>query len=467
VAAQETVPFVPRIELSGLLDWCEQRDDAQGIVRLIYAPGGAGKTRLARQLCVNMRERGWLAGFLPSSDTYERYRLIVEGLTTGFPVLVVIDYAQDRLAQLQNLLIYLTDQIPETAPIRILLLARAHQPWWEALPGQVGAAGYWALHRAHATELKPLTATNDAGDLADDAFRAFTSHLDDSADDPPAGLHAQARRLQSILAIHALALDAALTGRAWDSWKDDDPLIRICAHEVHIWRARLNYFNGTDLAAEILPEAALLIPTLAPGLDRASTITVLGEVVRLFPAVAGKVDPELVWRALHDLYASGSETLTPIEPDRVAEMLIRRLFRALPAGTGSRYLTALLAGNALPGLHVLARARGCTLTGHVVDDAAYEALDAGLRDLLRSRPAAMIPAMVQTGAVLPYSEPIADVLTDMLAECDMAILAGVEPLLPRHRVPEAACGTNRRERRHRTAAPGPSADSAKSSAERN
>ncbi len=433
VATQGTVPFVPRSELSALHDWCEQRDAAQGIVRLIYAPGGAGKTRLARQLCADMQERGWLAGFLPSSDTYERYRLIVEGLTAGFPVLLVIDYAQDRLSQLQNLLTYLTDQIPETAPVRILLLARADQPWWEALHGQLGAAGDWALHRAHTVELKPLTETNDAGDLADDAFRAFTKHLNGSANDPPTGLRAEARQHQSILAIHALALDAALTGRAWDSWKYDDPLIRICDHEVRIWRTRLNYFSSTDLAAEILPEAVLLVPTLAPGQDRARTVNLLGEVIRLFPRVAGKVDPESVWQALHDLYATGSETLTTIEPDRVAEVLVRRLFRALPPGTGGRYLNTLLAGNALPGLHVLARARGCTAAGHVVADAAYETLDKGLRDLISSRPAAMVPAMVQTGAVLPHAEPIADVLTGMVEECDIAILAAVEPLLPRHR----------------------------------
>jgi tetratricopeptide (TPR) repeat protein len=433
VAAQASVPFVPRDELSALHNWCEQQDDPQGVVRLVYAPGGAGKTRLATQLCADMLTRGWLAGFLAGSAAGERRHFIVEALTAGFPVLVVIDYAQDRLALLQDLLTYLRDYIDETAPIRILLLARAHQPWWEALAGQLGGAGDWALYRAHTVELGPLTETVRAADLADHAFIAFNERLKYPPRDPPATLRAAARRHRSILAVHALALDAALTigaGDTWESWHD--PLVRICDHEVGIWRQRLGHFGGLDLAAEIVPEAVLLVPTLAPGQDHASTVELLGKVIDLFPAVARRLDPELVWAALRDLYSTGHEELAAIEPDRVGEVLVRRLFRALVIGLPGSYLATLLAGNVRPGLHVLARARGCTVTGRIADDSAYPALDEAMKYLVRSKPAALIPAMVEIGAVLPHAEPIADVLTGVLAECDADILAEVEPRLPRH-----------------------------------
>lgn len=433
VAAQAAVPFVARDELSALIDWCEQQDDPQGIVRLVYAPGGAGKTRLATKLCADMQARGWLAGFLVGSDIGTRRQQIVEALAAGFPVLVVIDYAQDRLALLKDLLTYLRDYVDENAPIRILLLARAHQPWWEALPGQLSAAGDWALYRAHTVELRPLTEIVRAADLADDAFKAFTERLEYPPREPPTALRAEARRHRTVLAIHALALDAALTvgkGDTWEHWHD--PLVRICDHEVGIWRQRLNHFGGPDFAAEIVPEAVLLVPTLAPGQNRAITVELLGKVIDLFPVARGRLDPELVWAALHDLYGTGHGRLAPMEPDRVGEVLVRRVFRALTTGLPGIYLIRLLTGKARPGLHVLARARGCTVTGRIADDGAYPALDEAMRYLVRSRPAELIPAMVETGAVLPHAEPIADVLTGMLKECDAAILTEVEPRLPRH-----------------------------------
>ncbi len=433
VAAQAAVPFVPRDELSALRDWCEQRDDPQGIVRLIYAPGGAGKTRLATQLCADMLAHGWLAGFLNGADVGARRQRIVEALAVGFPVLLVIDYAQDRMGLLQDLLVYLGEYVEENAPLRILLLARAHQPWWEALAGQLGGAGDWALYRAHTVELRPLTETARAADLADDAFKAFTEHLNHSPRDPPAALRAEARRHHSVLVVHALALDAALTIGAGDTWEHwHDPLVRICDHEVRIWRLRLDHFSGKDLTAEIVPEAILLVPTLCPGRDQTGIVELLAKVIDLFPVVAGQLNPELAWAALHDLYGTDNGELAAVEPDRVGEVLVRRVFRALATGLPGSYLVALLGSNARPGLHVLARARGCTVTGRIAEDAAYPPLDQALRDLVRSSPASLIPAVVETGAVLPHAEPLADVLTGMLADCDSAILAAVEPQLPRH-----------------------------------
>jgi tetratricopeptide (TPR) repeat protein len=432
VAAQAAVPFVPREELSALVTWCEQ-DDPQGIVRLVYAPGGAGKTRLAAKLCADMQLRGWLAGFLAGSDVGTRRELIVEALNFDFPVLAVIDYAQDRLALLKDLLTYLRDYVDDNAPVRILLLARSHQPWWEALAGQLGAAGDWALYRAHTVELSPLTETVRAADLAEDAFEAFMERLGYPARKPPSALRTEARRHRSVLAIHAMALDAALTVGKGDTWKhEDDPLVQICNHEVRIWRERLVHFGTPDFEDQIVPEAVLLVPTLAPGEDCPSTVDLLGRVIELFPAAVGRLNPELVWAALHDLYGTGRKGLTPIEPDRVAEVLVRRVFRTHIAGSPGSYLAVMLTGNARHGLRVLARARGCTVTGRIEEDTAYEELDDAMRHVVRDRPAELIPIMAETGAVLPHAEPIADVLTGALKYCDAAILAEVEPRLPRY-----------------------------------
>ena len=74
------------------------------------------------------------------------------------------------------------------------------------------------------------------------------------------------------------------------------------------------------------------MPTLAPGQDQKAVVPLLRRVTDLFPVVAGRLDPELIWAALHDLYGTPHGKLAVIEPDRVGEVLVRRLFRALVTG---------------------------------------------------------------------------------------------------------------------------------------
>ncbi|MFI0406131.1 trypsin-like peptidase domain-containing protein [Actinomadura sp. 3N508] len=436
VAAQETIPFVHRAELADLVEWCEGRGDVQGIVRLVHAPGGAGKTRLAARLCADRREHGWLAGFLAGGDLAAHAEKIVDGLDAGFPVLLVLDYAQDRLASLGALLDHLARYVEPDAPIRVLLLARSHRPWWEALPAELGAAGDWALYRSRAVALPHLTDSIPAADLAEDAFRVFSEQLGGPGGEPPASLRVAARGHRSVLAVHALALDAALTlrqGDSWDHW--NDPLVRILRHEAQAWRRGLARRGAPDLAEQILPEALLLVPTLVPGLGERDTTAVLRRVLDALPA-APALDPEPVWRTLRELYGRRDGTLAPVEPDRITEVLVRTVFRALAdAPSAAGYLIAVAEGGRHAfdaGLQVLARARGCTTTGRIVDDDAYPVLDAALDRLLRRNPAALLPSLAGICGVLPHAEPMAPLMTDLARECEPAVLHATEPRLPRY-----------------------------------
>ena len=66
-AKYAVVPFHGRVdELGDLERWCE--DESAPRAHLVVGAGGAGKTRLAIELCRRMRARGWLAGFL-AEDT--------------------------------------------------------------------------------------------------------------------------------------------------------------------------------------------------------------------------------------------------------------------------------------------------------------------------------------------------------------------------------------------------------------
>ena len=62
-ARHQEVPFHGRKEvLDALRRWCEGEERVRA--RLIHAEGGMGKTRLAIELCKQMRAAGWRAGFL-------------------------------------------------------------------------------------------------------------------------------------------------------------------------------------------------------------------------------------------------------------------------------------------------------------------------------------------------------------------------------------------------------------------
>jgi hypothetical protein len=89
---------------------------------LVTGGGGAGKTRLARQLCLRMRRRGWRAGFLPNGFVAN-----ISDLDTWcpqVPTLIVADYVMKRIEEIRRLTARLArrDGLPS---LRLLLLERA------------------------------------------------------------------------------------------------------------------------------------------------------------------------------------------------------------------------------------------------------------------------------------------------------------------------------------------------------
>ncbi|MEV0244908.1 ATP-binding protein, partial [Streptomyces sp. NPDC050674] len=157
----EVVRFHGREQLLGELigDWCEG-----GGVRLavLTGPGGAGKSRLARELCARLRDRhGWVCGWLDERGPAEDLDVLTE---VDRPLILVADYAELRIAQLTALLTVL-DRRPEgRAAVRLLLTARARGDtlggWWDQLRTRTRETRnltYDALHR----DLPPLTDLSD------------------------------------------------------------------------------------------------------------------------------------------------------------------------------------------------------------------------------------------------------------------------------------------------------------------
>ncbi|MFJ3214590.1 trypsin-like peptidase domain-containing protein [Kitasatospora sp. NPDC086801] len=448
---QGAMPFVDRPELAELRAWCA--DETPLLLRLLHAPGGSGKTRLAAELCRLMNEDGWLAGFVQRSSLAGPGWLdeLTAALDDGLAVLVVFDYAQARLDDIRTLVDHVSRFGPEQPRLRLLLLARTAEPFWRALQSGVDD---WALADASVVELPrtiPSAASAGAASpaaLVVSAFEVFAQRLGHHGLPVPRSLQSRAGREDSLLGVLALALDAVLTLARGSNWSGrGDPLERLCDHEVRVWYAQLTAWLPAEpaLAGEagrLLAEGLLLVPVLAPG-RRSDRLIALLERVRAeaFPQQP-PLNMNVVNALLRMLYPAEGDLVAPVGPSRIGEILVRRVLSTPESsGRSEEYLVALLdpphpaspqerIAAATETVEILARARGCTGVGRVVDHPAHPALDAALARSIAERPDALLPALTVNGAVLPHAEPLAALMLPAVQACEPAVLAAVESRLP-------------------------------------
>jgi hypothetical protein len=348
----ELVPFAGRAglvrELSG---WLGAGGPVS--VRLVHGPGGQGKSRLAAQF-VRCHAEGWVVwqGRQASSASPSRAPMEVPPGTTG--LLVVVDYA-DRWAP-SRLLTLITDmyasvrRLPETVPLRVLLLARTADFWWEAL-GQRLDADYEIS--ATATVLPPLGEEVSRMELYTTAFDHFAAAMavtsfDGQADDaerPPAGLGG--RGFGQVLTVHMAALaavDAYWRGEAAPT----DPA-RISAYLLRRERGHWKEWNGR--AEDRLPTGpeimghAVYAATLTGPLSHAEGVEVLARAK--VASVAEKASQVLTDHCKCYPPENPATVLEPLYPDRLGEDFIalttpRHEPGTAPTAAGSGDLAALV-----------------------------------------------------------------------------------------------------------------------------
>lgn len=132
--------LAPYLDVNGLRSqtsqWAREGRAVRG--RLLHGPGGLGKTRLMIEVCADLRQDGWAAGFgeTPALQDVDIHRQAMEGLndsdrTPG--LLLVLDYAerrQEEAARYAELMLQAAKKRPER-PLRLVLLARGAGEWWE------------------------------------------------------------------------------------------------------------------------------------------------------------------------------------------------------------------------------------------------------------------------------------------------------------------------------------------------
>ncbi len=179
-------------ELQSILDWADDGNNTIS-VRLLSGGGGSGKTRLAAEAAKHLRDRGWVAGFVPrnakAGQAFE---------TSLRKFLLIFDYPEERMDVVKDLFDSICDISDSLVdfPIRILLVSRREWADWADLLRELGP-------RAGRQELSVLRdlPRDDAQKLFDETARNFAELTGKAVPDPGTGgqwLEAPANRVPLI-----------------------------------------------------------------------------------------------------------------------------------------------------------------------------------------------------------------------------------------------------------------------------
>ncbi|MEU1405138.1 hypothetical protein ABZ471_22745 [Streptomyces sp. NPDC005728] len=370
-ADAEVVSFHGREDtLAQLEGWCLADPDGAPAARVLTAPGGQGKTRLARQLMARMRDRGWVAGQVRRKPGgLEVLRRVQH------PLLLVVDYAETR----PELVRELREQTEEAGyPVRLLLLARSLGSW------RTRATGALPETRLHALSLDTADREQAFRTAARDLSRRLAEVTGGTdvdwpglMDGLPAARPGPGSGAETALTVQMAAL-AALLRQVRTPERGGGALeAELLGHERKYW---LDTAGGRGLGAREtdLLEQAVAAAVLCPAQDEREARST---IVRLLP-------DEPSWRTrdvtawLRDLYPPPEGRYWGrLEPDRLAEFqasdqiiekpgLLGRLFALAPDHQRVQILT-VLARSAVAHAN-----EGRTSKAHQVVDRLREALRA-------------------------------------------------------------------------------------------
>lgn len=124
---------------SDVAEWSAWAQDARSSVRVVTGEGGMGKTRLLMEICRGLRGDGWRTGFLRENAVFTDARRLGGRLAGPGNGLIVVDYAELRTKEL-NELCRLMLEFDALDRVRLVLLARNARGWLNELADDGGAA---------------------------------------------------------------------------------------------------------------------------------------------------------------------------------------------------------------------------------------------------------------------------------------------------------------------------------------
>lgn len=291
------VPFQGREESrAALLDWC--RGPRAFDLAVITGEGGAGKTRLAAQVCAEIAAEGWDTGLIAESALRPEPEVLR-------PTLAVVDYAEPH-AEAVGAFVRAMNGRGHGPPVRLLLVARSdvrEGRWWRDLNARSeGVAAY----------LRPPVASLNATPLSIEereahATAALTAF---GAPDGRALPHLDKPEYAHPMRLHMAAL---LTARNEAPGTRDSVLGQFLAREERLWLGSWSPDPGDE--DRILTGQAVALIALASPLRSDA-----GDVLAALPDVDGRTIRRLTrWL---DTVFPGDERRLVFGPDILTEELL-------------------------------------------------------------------------------------------------------------------------------------------------
>ncbi|MFG2518593.1 trypsin-like peptidase domain-containing protein [Streptomyces sp. NPDC048527] len=341
-ADAEVVSFHGREDtLADLEQWCLADSDGAPAVRVLTAPGGQGKTRLARQVMERLRNRGWVAGQVRHTP-----RDLEALRTVQHPLLLVVDYAETR----PELVRELREQTEEARhPVRLLLLAQSLGSWRTRATGALPETRLHSLStRSADREHAFLAAARDLAGRLTEVTGGTDIDWQQLSDVLPTAARAAGPRVETALTVQMAAL-AALLRRVRVPQRAGDGLeSQILWHEQTYWQDSAER-RGMGRRARPLLGQAVAAAVLCPAQDEREARAI---IARLLPDEPQWLTADIAdW--LRDLYPPPEgRHWGGLEPDRLAEYqaseqiideagLLGRLFAGAPDHQRVQTLTVL------------------------------------------------------------------------------------------------------------------------------
>jgi transcriptional regulator with XRE-family HTH domain len=303
------VPFHGReSEIGKLKSWALNEDES--IIQLISGSGGMGKTRLARQLCLQLRSDGIQAGFLVPCEI--RQCLSYFRLCPDVRMLLVVDYAETAEEEITQILRISANRNLGSA--RLLLLARGAGNWWSRLIRRCDGIGV-RINQAP-IQLRPLSIGIDARrisySLAGQAFAEKLAATQPAA--PPSDLMAD--YYDRALFLHMSAL---LATQEIEVQGSEAILEKALEREMDYWAKQLKDRQLPKFLEDGFWRAMGVISAYGGVRGKQEAVKVISKI-RFFRDQPVAV-LEAIADTLHDCYP-GPPWIEAIQPDLLMEYLI-------------------------------------------------------------------------------------------------------------------------------------------------
>jgi hypothetical protein len=332
-AEYDIVPFHGRgSDISGLRKWVLNQH--KYIAQLLTGNGGMGKTRLARELCLQLRSNSIRCGFINLQEIEQCFSYLKS--CTDEPMLLVIDYAETAVEEnVARILWILTNR--NLRLVRLLLLARRGGYWWRRLKLMCDSIG--ARINREPRELSPLSI--DAEKRRESyvlASKAFAKKLDVAEPSSmPKDLMAEHYKRALLLHMSALLatqhiksnrsdMSALLATQRIKTDGSEAILEQILLREIDYWARQLERRQLPIFLVDGFWRAMGVISLKKGVQNKHEAVRVIGNV-GFFRGQPTAV-LEGIADTLHDCYPGDSNHdplwIEPIQPDTLKDYLIAK-----------------------------------------------------------------------------------------------------------------------------------------------